>query len=91
MKLLNITPETLAMQANCKTRDARRYLDRRHAGALAGALAGTFYRLTPEQSGAAVDALRAKCGAVYGGRAAYSAGYSALAQSGATLHSKREK
>ena len=87
MNLLNITPETLAIQANCKTRDARRYLDRRHAGALAGG----FYRLTVAQAGAAVDSLRARSGAVYGGRAAHSAGYSALAQSGAQLHSKREK
>ena len=87
MNLLNITPETLALQSRCKTRDARRYLDRRHAGTKAGA----FYRLTPEQAGAAVDSLRARSGAVYGGRAAHSAGYSALAQSGATLHSKREK
>jgi hypothetical protein len=86
MKLLNITPESLASYTNCKTREARRYLNRRHAGALSGG----FYRLTPEQSGAAVDALR-RVGRAYAGRAAYSATNSQLANSNAPLISKREK
>lgn len=87
MKILSITPETLAAQSQCKPREARRYLQRRHAGALAGG----FYQLSAAQASAAVDSLRARCGAVYGGRAAHSAGYSALAQSNAQTRSKREK
>ncbi len=86
MKLLNITPETLAKGANCKTRDARRYLARRHAGALSNG----FYQLTAEQAGAAVNALRGRSG-VYSSRVGCSASYSQLANSGAPLHSNREK
>jgi hypothetical protein len=86
MQLLNITPDTLAQNANCKTRDARRYLARRHAGALSG----EFYRLTAEQAGAAVNALRGRSG-VYSSRVGCSATYSQLAKSNAPLISKREK
>lgn len=86
MKLLNITPEALAMQANCKARDARRYLARRHSGAFNG----TSYGLTAEQSRAAVFALRGR-GGVYATRVGCSATWSQLANSNAPLVSKREK
>jgi inosine/xanthosine triphosphate pyrophosphatase family protein len=86
MKLLNITPETLASNAQCKNRDARRYLARRHAGAFNG----TSYGLTAEQAGKAVDALRGR-GGVYSSRVGCSATYSQLANSNAPLISKREK
>lgn len=79
-----VTPEKLAAQALCKTRDARRYLTRKH-----GPGEGGVWQLTILEYGAAYDALKQR-GAVFNGRAAYSSGAAFLANSNARTKSRRE-
>ena len=83
---LGVSAAYLASQALCRDRDARRYLTRRHGTPDAQGV----WLLTIEQYGAAYDALRRR-GAVYTGRAAYSAGVAQLARSDAATKSRREK
>lgn len=80
-----ITPEKLAAQALCRERGAPRYLTRKHGPGACG-----VWRLTVEQYGAAYDLLKQR-GAVFSGRAAYSAGAASLANSNAQTKSRREK
>jgi hypothetical protein len=86
MKTHSVTVDALASQCLCKPRDARRYLQRRHSATFRE---GAFW-LTVEQYSVAYDFLRRR-GAVYGARAANSAGAASLAKSDTETHSRRER